>query len=112
MVIIQNVLDAMCFILEITAFTVFGYWGYRVKASMPIKILLALSTPIIVIFAWGTFLAPHASISLPLWVSIILQLTVFVLAALCLYARKRKILAIIFISIAFCTTLLVYALQY
>ncbi|WP_127533194.1 YrdB family protein [Paenibacillus kobensis] len=109
--IVQYVLDPLCFILEIAAFAAFGYWGFRLKANLPVRISLGLGTPIAVIYMWGTFLSPRASIPPPLWASIILQLAVFALAALSLYARRRRTLAILLLSIAYCTTLLVYSLQ-
>ncbi|MGJ9457317.1 YrdB family protein [Oceanobacillus sp. CF4.6] len=57
----EIILYTSLFLLEIAALIAFSYWGFHVDKGIFIKVLLGISTPILIAFVWGLFLAPKAT---------------------------------------------------
>lgn len=86
----------LAFGLELAGLVAFGLWGYRFGSSPALKILLALSAPLLVAVFWGTFLSPRAAIVLPANFKAPLRLTVFALATVAFLASNHPVSAAIF----------------
>lgn len=109
--IINSLILAVLFLVELAALGAFGYWGFHINAAWPAKIALGIGTPLLVAVFWGVFIAPKASIPVPAPVNIALKLAVFVLAAAALYAAGRSALAAAFLITALLVTALDFWLQ-
>lgn len=107
MFVLQGFVYGVFFLLELATLVALGYWGFQFKGRL-LKVLLGIGTPIIVAVFWGTFLAPKASIPVPLPLLILLQAFVFSLATVALFVSEKKMLAIVFASIAVLEIVLMY----
>ncbi|AJY75405.1 hypothetical protein VN24_13545 [Paenibacillus beijingensis] len=108
MVIVQSGLLAVLFLLELSALAAFGYWGFQTGNGQLLKIVLGIGTPLLVAVFWGMVVSPKASFPVPVPVRSLLQLLVFSLAALALYASARQTLAVAFLIVAVIDVVLVY----
>ena len=97
MVFFQFAIYAFLFLLELFGLLAFIYWGFHLNKGLLWRIIFGLGTPIVVAVFWGTFVAPKASYPVSIPVRTMLQLIVFGLAALALYATNKKTLAFIFV---------------
>ncbi|WP_052702937.1 YrdB family protein [Paenibacillus beijingensis] len=108
LVIVQSGLLAVLFLLELSALAAFGYWGFQTGNGQLLKIVLGIGTPLLVAVFWGMVVSPKASFPVPVPVRSLLQLLVFSLAALALYASARQTLAVAFLIVAVIDVVLVY----
>jgi hypothetical protein len=98
---------ALRFALEICLLVALGSWGWNAGGTLPLKLLLAVGAPLAAAVVWGLFIAPRATIAVPLGVWLLLQLLLFGLALAGLVAAGHPALAIAFaIALAFNATLL------
>ena len=90
--------DVFQFILEIVALVSVGYWGWTQHDGL-LRVLMTLGLPFLVAAVWGIFRVPNdpgnALVAIPALLRLILELGVFVLAALCLYTAGLQDAAII-----------------
>ena len=84
---------ALRFLLELCALGALGYWGYQAGSGPLVKIALAIGAPLLAAVVWGAFIAPKASVPVPVWLWLLLQALVFGLAAAGLVATGHPTLA-------------------
>lgn len=96
MSIIQSINLALRFFLELCVLASLCYWGFVTGKGVPIQILLGIGAPLIIAFVWGTFLSPKAAIVLNGGLKIFLEVVVFGLGVVVLYAAGRHQLALVF----------------
>ncbi len=85
------------FLLELCALAALGYWGFQIGQSLPAKIGLAIGVPLFAAVVWGAFIAPRASVQVPTWLWLALQVLVFGGAAAGLMVTGQGTLAGIFV---------------
>jgi hypothetical protein len=56
--------------------------GYQTGQGLAVEIALAIGTPLLAAVVWGTFIAPHASLPVPTWLSLLLHAAIFECAAI------------------------------
>jgi hypothetical protein len=86
---------ALKFLLELAAFASLAYWGWHVGNTVT-GVVLAIAAPVAAIVVWGLFAAPRATRRLPLRWRAPLELGVFALAAIALFAAGQPALAVAF----------------
>lgn len=96
---------AFRFILEMVALVALFLWGMSMSDSLPVQLLLALGTPVIVMVIWGLFVAPKATRRLPDPARLAVELAIFFVAVVALGFAVSWILALmyglaIFISVS------------
>lgn len=84
------------FLLELCMLVIFGYWGFKTGAPTWMKVLLGIGSPLLFAVIWGTLLAPKSALRLHEPWLFLLELGLFVLATLALYATGELPLAITF----------------
>ena len=97
------------FLLELCALAALGYWGFRTGQSMPVKLLLGIGAPLVAAVVWGMFVAPKASVPVPVWLWLALQAIIFGLAAAGLAAAGQRALAIVLVLAVAANGMLLYA---
>lgn len=93
MAIIKAANLALRFLLELCILTVLGYWGFQAGHGWLVKIILGLSSPLLVAVVWGTFIAPKAAMKLGEPWLLMLELVIFGLAIAALYFTGHPTLA-------------------
>jgi hypothetical protein len=88
------------FLLELCILFSVGYWGYIFPEKLLFKIGLCIGAPLIIAIIWGTFLAPKASVQLPRPIYLLLEIIVFGIATLAIYATGHPVLAALFAIIS------------
>ena len=96
MMILQNLNLAVRFLLELCALAAVGYWGFQKGNSTMIKWVLGIGAPIIIAGVWGVFGSPNAIIKLPMTMHLLLELLVFGISTIALYAAGKLQLAWIY----------------
>lgn len=74
------------FVLELCALAALGYWGLRVADTLVLDIILGLGAPLAFAMTWGALIAPKAPYRLPDPQRLMLESTLFGLAAIALVA--------------------------
>jgi uncharacterized protein DUF2568 len=98
------------FLLELAALTSFAYWGGTLPATSLIRIIAAITLPLIVAVFWGFFVAPKARIPTGRLGRAGLGLIVFLAGAAALFDRGHGSIAQAFAAVAIVSSLVVYAL--
>jgi hypothetical protein len=99
------------FVLELTALTVLGVWGWHAVDGQPQRLVLTIAAPLVAATAWGLFVAPRASRFLILPGRIVVETLVFGSATLALVDLDRPALAGAFAAFAVGNTVLVHVWQ-
>ena len=99
---------ALRFILELCALASFAYWGFHISQSMPIKLLLGIGSPLLVIIIWGLFGSPAAPLPLKGFNRILLEMLIFGLAVFALFSSGKTNLGFIFAIIVIINRILLY----
>jgi hypothetical protein len=97
MAIIKSANLALRFILELCALGALGYWGYQAATGLLLKIGLAIGAPLLAAVVWGAFIAPKASVPVPIWLWLVLQVIIFGLATAGLVATGHRTMAVAFV---------------
>jgi hypothetical protein len=97
MLIIKSANLALRFILELCALGALGYWGYQAGSGLLLKIVLAVGAPLLAAVVWGAFVAPKASVPVPVWLWLVLQALIFGFATAGLVATGHRTLAVAFV---------------
>jgi len=97
MPIIKSANLALRFLLELCALGALGYWGYQIGSGLLLKIGLAIGVPLLAAVVWGAFIAPKASVPVPVWLWLVLQALIFGLAAAGLVATGHRTMAVAFV---------------
>lgn len=83
---------ALKFLLELGALAAFAYWGSRTGPTA-VNVVLGIGAPLAMAVVWGTWAAPRAPRRLERARRVILELSVFALAALALIAAGAPVVA-------------------
>jgi hypothetical protein len=105
---------ALRFLLEIGALVAIGYWGFSEHTGIW-RFLLGIGLPIIAAIAWGAFAVPgdpsrsgKAPVPVPGVLRLVLELSLFGLAAWALHSAGRPVFALILAGL----TVFHYAISY
>lgn len=93
MMILKYTNLALRFLLELCALGAVGYWGFHVGKGTIMKVGLGIGAPLLIAVIWGTFGSPNATVKLSAPLHIVLELMVFGLPAVALYAAGKPQLA-------------------
>ena len=96
MAILKGANLALAFLLELCALAALGYWGFHTGRGTLAKLGLGLGAPLLAAVVWGLFVAPQATVAVPRPVHLALEVAVFGLAAVALYAAGQPPLALAF----------------
>jgi len=88
---------ALRFLLELCMLAAVGYWGFNSQPNWVLKILLGIGLPLLIAILWGTFLAPKATHPLRGASFLTLELVLFSLGALALFAADKPVLGWVYI---------------
>ncbi|WP_394234261.1 YrdB family protein [Niallia oryzisoli] len=94
--ILQHINLAIRFLLELCALASLAYWGFVTGKGAAVKFFLGIGAPILLAVIWGVFGSPKAKIKLSLPLHLLLELIVFGMPALALYAAGKPQLAWIY----------------
>ena len=89
MAILKGANLALAFLLELCALAALGYWGFHAGRGTLAKVGLGLGAPLLATVVWGLFVAPKAAVAVPGAVHLALEVAVFGLAAVALYAAGQ-----------------------
>ncbi|MCM3236553.1 YrdB family protein [Heyndrickxia oleronia] len=87
---------ALRFILEICALVSLGYWGFHLDMGYIFKILIGISSPLLMAIIWGTFVSPKAPIPVRGIKRVLLEIIIFGFATLALCSAGHPFLAMFF----------------
>ncbi|MFY0544086.1 YrdB family protein [Brevibacillus sp. H7] len=99
---------AVRFLLELCVLASLGYWGFQTSKGLLMKIGLGMGAPLFVAAVWAVFGSPGAPVPLSAPLHLLLELAVFGLAAVALYAAGKHELAIAFGMIVVANRVLMY----
>jgi hypothetical protein len=108
MEIIKSANVALRFLLELCALAALGYWGFKTGKGPIMKTVLGIGAPLLTAVVWATFGSPGASFPLSGPLHLIMELFVFGLPAVALYAAGRPALAGTFGLVVLINRLLMY----
>ena len=98
----------LAFLLELCALAALGYWGYQTGSSRTLSIAMGILAPLAMATVWGVFLAPNSSTRLVGWPHLSLELLIFGLVVVALWAVGKPALAIIMASATIVNQVLAY----
>jgi len=98
------------FVVELATIASLGYWGTSVHASVALRALLAVATPLAAIVAWSRLLAPRAPGRLTGLAALTVELSIFSCATWALTSSGLGLVAVIYVSLAVVNALLTRAL--
>jgi hypothetical protein len=101
---------ALRFLLELGALGAIGWWGTRIRGTLPAKVALGTALPLVAAVVWGAFVAPKASVDAPAAARLGLQVAVFGAATVGLLAIGRTGLAAGFATVVLANAALLVAL--
>jgi hypothetical protein len=87
---------ALSFFLELCMLAALGYWGFTTGGEFVTRITLGIGAPLLAAVVWGIFLAPASSRRLAQPFRLVLELAIFGLAIIALYAAGQPAWALIF----------------
>ncbi|QGG57828.1 YrdB family protein [Paenibacillus sp. B01] len=82
------------FFLELALLAALGIWGFQTGFGSLVRWLLGIGAPLLTAVVWGAFLSPKASIPLDWTVKLAMELLLFGLGALALWAASRPTWAV------------------
>lgn len=83
---------ALRFFLELCALAALAYWGFQTGKGV-MKGILGIGSPLLLAAVWGAFGSPKALVQLPAPVHLLVEILVFGIPALALYAAGKPGLA-------------------
>lgn len=90
---------AVRFLLELCMYAAVGYWGFKTQSSWVLKILFGIGLPVLMAVLWGTFLSPKATRPLSGASFLTLELILFSMGAIALFASDKPTLGWIYIIV-------------
>ena len=87
---------ALRFLLELSILAALAYCGFRSMSGWLPKFLFGVGGPVLAAIVWGTFLSPKAAITLGAPWKLVLEIAVFGVAIIALYAAGQHLLALLF----------------
>ena len=92
----QTANDILAFLLELAAIAALVVWGFTIGGNLPIRMVLGIGAPALMVVIWAVWLAPKSDHRLVMPWLIIAKLGVFGLAAAALAAAGHPRLAVVF----------------
>jgi hypothetical protein len=111
MAILKGINLTLSFLLELVALAIFGVWGFTIGNSTPIKILLGIGAPALMIVFWGVFMAPRSARRLQDPWHLLFEIVIYGLAGLALLNLARTDLAIVWGVVVILNILLSFLLK-
>lgn len=111
MIIFQSIVLFILFIMELAALFSLGYWGFHFNRGWILRFALGIGAPLVIAVFWGLFVAPKATYPVTVPVRHLLQIAVFTLASIALYASGQTTIAVSFFVAALIVVLLVYLMK-
>jgi hypothetical protein len=87
------------FLLELCMLAAAGYWGFKTQSGWLLKVLLGIGLPALIAVVWGLFVAPKATYPLQGLSRLALELLLFGIGAVALFASGRVNLAWIYLIV-------------
>lgn len=84
---------AFRFVLELGVLAATAYWGATGEARRAWRLLLAVVAPLTVSVVWVLFVAPRSVVHVEPWARFLVEVAVFLAAAVALLRRRRVVLA-------------------
>jgi hypothetical protein len=84
------------FLLELCALGALGYWDFKTGSGTPAKVGLGVGAPLVAGVVWAMFVSPQASVQLPAFLVLLLQVLVFGSATAGLVATGHRTVAVAF----------------
>jgi hypothetical protein len=100
---------ALRFLLELAGIVAVGIWGYEL-ASGPLRWVLALGAPAVMIMLWARLIAPRAKIGIDQRVRIVIGSAVLLLAAGLFATTGAMTAAVAFAALIVLNTVLLFIL--
>ena len=88
--------DALRFFLEITGIVALAIWGWSVGGDGPLRFVLAVGAPLVLIVIWGLFIAPKSRSPLPPRPRMLVGSVLLLIAAGALWAAGHQEAAEVF----------------
>ncbi len=107
MTVLKQANLALSFGLEILVAVTVGYWGYHLASGPYLKIVLAVTVPLLLAVFWGVFLAPMARRRLRMPWLFIVKTMIFAGSALAAYVAGARAFAVILAALIAVNTALV-----
>lgn len=96
MVIVKSINLLVRFLIELCALGALGYWGFHSENVIFIKSVYGIGAPMLAAVIWGMFVAPRASVEVPGWLRLLIEIVVLGSAALALYFANLPTLCFIY----------------
>jgi hypothetical protein len=90
---------AVRFVLELCAVASVAVWGWQLVDPMALKVLLSIVAAAVVIAVWGTFVSPRARYPVPDPAWLVIEVLVFLAAALALVAVGDPVGGVILLAV-------------
>jgi hypothetical protein len=91
---------AVRFIWELGLLAALAYWGLQATDTTAVNVVLGIAAAAAAAVVWGTFLAPKRRIKLPVSARTAIELTLFGIGSLALWAAGQPVLAVVFAAVA------------
>lgn len=108
MELLQNLNLALRFLLELCALAAFGYWGFQTGGNVFAKISFGIGAPLLIAVVWGFLGSPNAPVTLPPLQHLLLEVIIFGLPALALYAAGKQSWALIYAVLVISNRILMF----
>lgn len=96
---LRGLLLAIRFLLELTLIASLAYWGLRLDAGLPLRLIAGLGTAAVAIGVWGRWVAPKATRQLDDPARFVVEALLFACAAIGLAHAGQWILGIALFSV-------------
>ncbi len=98
------------FLLELVALVALAWWGFHTGDSTAADLILGLGLPVLAAVIWGLFVAPKARYPVALKLRAVIEMAIFLAAALAFWGVGQHGLAEGFLVAAVISELLLYGL--
>jgi len=85
----------IAFLLELAVLFAVGYWGFKLSAGLPLRLVAGLATPLLMAVLWGLLAAPKASFPLHGVADAAFRIAWFGVGALAFWVAGRPIAALV-----------------
>ncbi|MBO8164250.1 MAG: YrdB family protein [Brevibacillus sp.] len=105
---LQSANLALRFFLELCALAALGYWGFQTGKGLLLKMVLGIGAPLLIAIVWAILGSPSAPLKLSAPLHLLLELVVFGIPAIALYASGKQDLAWIYGVVVVINRVLMY----
>ena len=108
LIVLKNINLGLRFLLELTALISLGYWGFKTRETLLLKLCFGIGLPLITAIIWGVFGSPKAVLPLFKPFKWILLIAIYLTSAFALYRSGMKNISAIFLITAVTNSVLMY----